>query len=503
MKKILLLIAIAGLFLSTKSMAQVTLDFESGNRSIEQGNCWVFGSVSYSNLEFRINGFWSGRTNQLSNPAITASWIKTPWLKPGSGNITLKARLENSSGLSRGIVLSYIPYDPNSNTSYKEGATTTFSTYNFPTPLNIWVQDLTFAIPAEIANSSSSYKILISFVGQGGNSRAFVDDIVIPGTYNSNPSNNCLPTVTIADQDNDGVADADDAYPADKYRAYNTYYPSENTRGTLAFEDLWPAKGDYDFNDVVVDYRMQKVTNADNKIVEVYGNFDLRASGGVFNNGFGFQLDGIKSDKIISATGNSIGGNSIYSFASNGLEKNQTFANYIVFDDSHRLLGNNIFNTDPEAASTDPVSLNVHLVFMENGVAAPGGALSTSSLNAEDFNFYIVTETKTGEILEGNVQPTFQDRGKEIHMPGFEPTDLVDETLFGTLDDDSGSGNYYKTANNLPWGLNIIQGLDYPIEKRAINEAYHHFIEWAESEGSSYPDWYADKPGYRDTTKIY
>ncbi len=173
MKKILFSLIIV-LSMAFSSKAQVTLNFESGNRAIEQGNCWVFGSVSYSNLEFRINGNWSGRTNQLTNPAITASWIKTPWILPGTGNITMKARLENASGINRGVVLSYIPYNPDAPTSHKEGVPTTFATYNFPTPLNIWIQDLTFALPPAIANSQESYKILISFVGQGGNSTSAV-----------------------------------------------------------------------------------------------------------------------------------------------------------------------------------------------------------------------------------------------------------------------------------------------------------------------------------------
>jgi hypothetical protein len=31
--------------------------------------------------------------------------------------------------------------------------------------------------------------------------------------------------------------------------------------GTLAYEDLWPSKGDYDFNDLVVDYDFNIVKN--------------------------------------------------------------------------------------------------------------------------------------------------------------------------------------------------------------------------------------------------
>jgi LruC domain-containing protein len=505
MKKIILIFAIVAVVSTSYVQAQVSLNFESGNKAIETGNCWAFGAVTYSNLEFRINGFWSGRSNQLTSSLLTSCWIKTPWIQLEPGNLTMKTRLENSSGTSRGIVFSYIPYDNNAVSSSKEGTPTVFSTYTFPLPLSIWIQDLTIPIPAEIANSPNSYKILISFIGTGGTSRAFSDDILIPGDYNSNPANGCLPMVTIQDQDNDGVADADDAYPTDINRAYNSYFPSQNQSGTLAFEDLWPAQGDYDFNDVVMDYRMQTVTNSANDVVEVFGTFDLRANGAAFNDGFGFQLDGIAPNKIISATGNSIGTPTIYNFAANGLENGQTFATYIVFDDSHRVLGKSSNNTDKNKPNIPSVRLNTHLIFINNGVPASGGTVSNTELTSNTFNFFIVGETKTGEVVNGDVQITVQDRGKEIHLADRMPTSLVNSSYFGTLDDNSipGMAKYYKTGNNLPWGLNILQGFDYPIEKAPINEAYLHFVEWAMSSGVSFPDWFSEISGYRNASKIY
>ncbi len=505
MKKIIFIIAIIVLVSNSQSRAQVSLNFESGNKAIETGNCWAFGAVTYSNLEFRINGFWSGRSNQLTSPLLTSCWIKTPWIKLNSGNLTMKARLENSSGTSRAIVFSYIPYDNNAVSPTKEGTSTVFSTYTFPLPLSITVRDLTIPIPAEIASSPNTYKILISFIGTGGTSRAFSDDLIIPGNYNSNPANNCLPLVTIQDQDNDGVADADDAYPTDAYRAYNSYFPSQNQSGTLAFEDLWPAQGDYDFNDVVVDYRLQTVTNSANNVVEVFGTFDLRANGAAFNNGFGFQLDGIAPNKIISATGNSIGTPTIYSFAANGLENGQAFATYIVFDDSHRVLGKSSNNTNKNEITLPPARLNVHLKFINNGVPAAGGTVSNTQLTSNIFNFFIVSETWNGEVINENVKVTVQDRGKEIHLADRKPTSLVNSSFFATLDDASNptNGKYYKTENNLPWGINIVQGFDYPIEKAPINKAYLHFVEWAMSSGVSYPNWFSGLAGYRNSEKIY
>lgn len=493
MKKIYLSLLIL-LSLTFPSMAQLSLDFESGNRAIEQGNCWVFGSVSYSNLEFRINGNWSGRTNQLSNPSINSSWIKTPWILPGTGNITLKARLENSSGISRGIVLSYIPYDADAPTSHKEGETTTFASYNFPTPLNISIQNLTFALPAEIANSPESFKILISFIGQGGNSRAFVDDIIIPGTYNSDPSNSCLPLMNIDDSDGDGVADGEDAYPSDSNRAYNSVYPSANGFGTLAFEDLWPNKGDYDFNDVVVDYRINTVTNASNNVVELIAQFKLKASGAGYKNGFALQLDGIDTDKVLSVSGNNISSTSTLVFNEGGLESGQEFANVIVFDNFFNVMpkegsGTGV-NTNPNAPFVEYQTLTLTVTFINNGTPATGGTVNINQLTPDKFNFYIFLA---------------EQRGREIHLPDRVPTNLADISLFGTGDDNSNpaQNKYYKTVNKLPWAINVLQGFEHPVEKNAIDKAYLKFNTWAVSSGNSFPDWFSDEPGYRDAQKIY
>jgi len=60
------------------------------------------------------------------------------------------------------------------------------------------------------------------------------------------------------DSDGDGVPNDEDAYPYDTERAFNNFYPSGDY-ASLAFEDLWPGLGDYDFNDLVLDYTIEKV----------------------------------------------------------------------------------------------------------------------------------------------------------------------------------------------------------------------------------------------------
>jgi LruC domain-containing protein len=131
----------------------------------------------------------------------------------------------------------------------------------------------------------------------------------------------------------------------------------------------------------------------------------------------------------------------------------------------------------------EPVTLTINILFAQD-------KYSYSTLDISNFNpFLIVSQT----------------RGIEVHLPYYAPTDLVDTNLFGTLHDDSNptTGRYYVTSSNLPWGINIYESFDYPIEKQEILGAYPHFVGWAESSGALYSDWYKDLPGYRNSSVIY
>lgn len=81
------------------------------------------------------------------------------------------------------------------------------------------------------------------------------------------------------DHGGDGNSDVFDHYPLDPDKAFNNYYPSEGVNGTLVFEDLWPYRGDYDFNDMVVDYKFNQVTNANNEVTAVESKIIVRAIG--------------------------------------------------------------------------------------------------------------------------------------------------------------------------------------------------------------------------------
>ncbi len=287
---------------------------------------------------------------------------------------------------------------------------------------------------------------------------------------------------TPKDTDGDGVSDSRDEYPNDRTKAFNNYYPSKNSVGTLAFEDLWPSKGDYDFNDLVVDYNFNQITNADNKVVAIDASLTVRAIGASLKNGFALQFNTTPSN-VKSVTGQSLN-NSVFIMNSNGTEQKQSKAVIPIFDDAYKMLNTNaaITNTYVGGAYSAPKTMNVKIEFIS--------PISQSGFGTAPYNPFVVASGI---------------RGKEIHLPAYAPTDLADKTKFGTGDDDTNlaAQKYYMSDTNLPWAINIPVQFTYPAEQKDITKAYLMFNKWAESQGTQYLDWYVDKAGYRDTSILY
>jgi LruC domain-containing protein len=97
------------------------------------------------------------------------------------------------------------------------------------------------------------------------------------------------------------------------------------------------------------------------------------------------------------------------------------------------------------------------------------------------------------------------NRGLEIHLADYPPTGSMNTALFNTVNDTSNPalGRYFKSIENLPWALHIAEEFDHQIERSQITRAYNYFKDWAQSSGTSYPDWYQDLPGYRNEEYIY
>lgn len=253
------------------------------------------------------------------------------------------------------------------------------------------------------------------------------------------------------DEDGDGVADSQDDYPQDASRAYRSYFPSAGNQ-ILAFEDLWPGKGDYDFNDLVLTQKVEIARNADNELVDAKFAVSIDAIGAGHNNGIGLLLR--KQDKTIL----------------NG-EKTSTISGNIANDasnDNGFIVSSNVYNDISE-------------YYQNNGVGP--------SLTPDTLKFTV--NFKSGVTV--NFIPELylfrsNNRGLEVHRPGFSGSAVFDNTLANTIDDNGD----FKTADGLPWAIEIVTASDYdhPLERIDMVEAFPQFQTWATSGGSQNQSWY-------------
>jgi len=273
-----------------------------------------------------------------------------------------------------------------------------------------------------------------------------------------------VPPVPDDDADDDGVINFYDHYPNDPQRAYDTYTPSLYGLGTATFEDLWPSKGDYDFNDLIVQYHFTTVMNANDKVVEVLAQLTVVNVGASFSNGFGLQLP-VNPAQVASVTGYNLTENFI-SLDGKGLETGQDKAVVIAFDHARDNLNQ---------------TLNIKISFTE--------PLDAGVVGTPPYNPFI--------FIDG-------DRGREVHQINQPPTLKMNPAYFGTGDDISNPslGIYYRTKTKLPWAMNILDVFGIPKETSPINRGYLKFNSWAESGGEQFPDWYKNKPGYLDASYL-
>jgi len=322
------------------------------------------------------------------------------------------------------------------------------------------------------------------FAGQGGNGRAQIDELKIPGVYASQPDDDCSPISEKNDSDKDASNDMDDDYYIDSTIAYNNYFPAAGY-GTLMFEDLWPSKGDYDFNDLVVDYQLNHVTNALNKLVRSECSFIVRAAGSSYANGLAFSIDGMTASKITKVEGSTLT-DGVFSVNAAGTENGPANAVIPVFDNVFKVLpspGGIGVNTDTTTAYVESKTIKVTITYQP-------GQLTLSDVSADKFNPFLVINKK---------------REMEVHLPNKAATSLASTSYFGKNDDDTkpSSGKYYKTKTNLPWALNITESIPYTKESVDLTKGYLKFINWVISNGTNFTDWYKNNASYRSQSKLY
>jgi len=304
------------------------------------------------------------------------------------------------------------------------------------------------------------------------NDAVFIAEAIpLSGIDNSN-----IPPISIPpDTDGDGVSDPIDPFPTDSLRTFIEYYPSTEY-ATIVFEDLWPNYGDYDMNDLVVDYRYEMITNPHGWVKDINVQGKLRAAGASNNNGFSIEFPFAFSEVTLVEHSDNITPALV----------NDNYTILDLFSNTTSLTGQPVpaaFNTNMDLGFHEPVEFYCNLT-LDNVV----------DLTALDFllpfNRFI---TQNG------------DNSHEIHLINSPPTGRADMLLFGTGDDDSNpaQNHYYRSALNLPWAMSMPESWHYPAEQNSLIEVYNQFAGWAESGGFTNQEWYLFQSDRVDMDKVY
>ena len=273
---------------------------------------------------------------------------------------------------------------------------------------------------------------------------------------------------TFFDEDGDGVQDSADLFPFDAERASINYYPSKNGKSLLCFEDNFPSKGDYDFNDMIVAASTKEIVDANDKLKEFNLKMELKAMGASYHNGFAIQLP-IPNSEIESAT----------------------------------LKINDILVSDRNIIESGSVNETVFLIMLDafDHIDAadnfPNTINGQSRVQADHFELNVVLKN-TNSIVTWPYNPFIyvnQVRGREVHLLNKQPTEKVDLSYFNTQDDKSivDENKYYRDSNNMPWAMINDSSWEWPLEFIEITQSYPQFATWAQSSGALEANWYATK----------
>ncbi|WP_300701483.1 LruC domain-containing protein [Bacteroides sp.] len=209
--------------------------------------------------------------------------------------------------------------------------------------------------------------------------------------------------------------------------------------GTLAFEDIWPAGGDYDLNDVIVEYERKISFGEDNKATKVVETFKpVHPKGSALqNNFFACQYKTIGTVTSLPS----------------GIIQEPGTNSFVITESALNISGNTYV--------------------VERDLTNKG--LSQDDVIA-DFNPYIITKeyTTTNRI--------------EVHLPLKDMTSAANSSLMNET-----NAYYVSEDGKYPFAIDIpITGFKPATERARIDAAgeYPNFKLWTEDRGTTNKDWY-------------
>lgn len=368
-------------------------------------------------------------------------------------------------GVERGTAVQLMYY-PNIASGSKDGATTVFPEgyrIGFVLATNAW----TYRIKAgdkkyraatsdglSVDTKGNAYQTPRTAVFRYTDKTSGINSVIFSFEDHDNDENFSDVVFTMTSNPVDAVTDIPSVDVEDSKKT------AKLLRGVYTFEDLWPSRGDYDMNDVMVRSDYEKV----------------------------FDEKGIYEESFLFKTFANYAGNA------NGLAVTLTGASM-----SAKLEFGVRYPGDDDFGAAD---------FQRDGDVV----LLTPNVKEQMGATYKITAryaTPVAETAVGSPKPfiyrTERDgvgAGKrwEVHVPYEAPSARAEMSFFGTGDDKSipAEGIYYVRSENYPFAFflsgatdaNIDKLLDPANEKVPIDQIYSGYSGWAASKGAQNSDWY-------------
>lgn len=239
------------------------------------------------------------------------------------------------------------------------------------------------------------------------------------------------------------------------------YYPSSDSYFVVSYEDKYPERGDYDFNDLVVGYRVGfGISN--NQVTSVIATGYMIARGAAYSHDwylhvpFSEQVFGSATLNLFEPDSESqVTGYPKVSTVTNALD-------LLIYRDTKNLMsvaGSQFANTEPDVAA-----VKGHKFSFAVNLAAP---VAMSAIPAPPYDPYLFTEVT----------------GYEIHLPG-NSTRLAFSTNSGMAD------VQYKDAQGYPYALVFPEDWLPPLEQVDLGDAYGQFLNYSRSGSNDSVSWY-------------
>lgn len=265
------------------------------------------------------------------------------------------------------------------------------------------------------------------------------------------------------------VAESDDIIFTEPFLSHGFFslnIPYTGKYGTIMFEDTWPDTEDYDFNDVVVNYKINcemdtRETSAHD--IQITVSLKIRALGGQYPYDFAMQIGTwtsgaipfrIPADDVRGLTNVKTANSNI------GVEILKTEHPAVVITGLNSLRRSNFYNT----VNKEDEGVQIDFTINIKGTLEQQFQRLSGLADPKAFDYFLRHEN-----------------GREIHMMGYAPTSLYQnyESEVGK----KGGRYYYQNSKGLVWGLKVPVEIGWPAERKDIIRVYTRFAEWVQSGG--------------------